>query len=93
MQVTRKSDQWMIRHGGVVAEHAILAGRARISIQSEHGPDALSRNHSQRFAADGSRVSAIDRRVERDMQVRNLAVYEQLLQTELCQWDPNNPHG
>jgi len=84
VQVIRESDQWVIRHGGkVVAEHAILAGRARISVKPEHGPGALSRNQRQRFSADGSRAGTIDRQAERDVQVRDLAVYEQLLQTEL----------
>jgi len=84
VQITRENDQWVIRHAGkVVAEHEILAGRARIRIKPEHGPGALSRNQRQRFTADGSRASTIDRQTERDVQVRDLAVYEQLLQTEL----------
>jgi len=84
VQVTRESDQWVIRHGGkVVAEHGILAGRAQISVKPEHGPGALSRNQRQRFAVNDSRPSATDRQAERDVQVRDLAVYEQLLQAEL----------
>jgi transposase len=84
VQVTRENDQWVIRHAGkIVAEHEILAGHARIRIKPEHGPGALSRNQRQRFTADSSRAGTIDRQAERDVQVRDLAVYEQLLQTEL----------
>jgi len=84
VQVTRESDQWVIRHSGkVVAEHEILTGRAQLSIKPEHGPGALSRNQRQRFSADGARASNVGRPAERDVQVRDLAVYEQLLQAEL----------
>ena len=44
--------------------------------------EALSRNQRQRFSADGARASNVGRPAERDVQVRDLAVYEQLLQAE-----------
>lgn len=80
VQVTREGERWVIRHGGkVVAEHPMLAGRAQLSVKPEHGPGALSRNQRQRFAQGGDRAAGTDRHAERDVQVRDLAVYEQLL--------------
>ena len=84
VQVTREGEQWVIRHGGkIVAEHPILAGRAQLSVKPEHGPGALSRNQRQCFAQGGPRASRTDPHAERDVQVRDLAVYEQLLDGEL----------
>lgn len=84
VQVTREGDQWVVRHRGkVVAEHAILTGRAQLSVKPEHGPGALTRNQRQRFAVGGRRAGEADRNAERDVQVRDLAVYERLLQTEM----------
>ena len=83
VQVVREGGQWVIRHRGkVVAEHTVLAGRAQLSVCPEHGPGAVARNqrkhhgelqHPKRFAEDGGR----------DVQVRDLTVYEQLLQADL----------
>lgn len=84
VQVVREGEQWVIRYGGkVVAEHIVLAGHTQLSVKPEHGPGALPRNQRQRFAKPGSRPAATDRQMEREVQVRDLEVYEQLLRTEL----------
>jgi len=84
VQVTLEADQWVIRHGGkVVAEHAVLGARHGLSVKPEHGPGALPRNQRQRFAAGGERAVRLDPNAEREVQVRDLEVYEQLLGNEL----------
>lgn len=83
VQISREADRWVIRHAGrIVAEHEVLAGRHGLSVKPEHGPGALPRNQRQRFAAS-VRASAVDPSSEREVQVRDLDVYEQLLGTEL----------
>lgn len=43
---------WVMRHrGAVVAQHAMLAGRAQMSVCPEHGPGAAMRNARKRYAA------------------------------------------
>jgi transposase len=84
VQVSREADRWVIRHAGrIVAEHEVLAGRYQLSVKPEHGPGALPRNQRQRFAAAGTRAAAADPNAEREVQIRDLDVYEQLLGTEL----------
>lgn len=79
VQVAREGGNWVIRHKGkVVAEHAVLSGRAQLSVLPEHGPGAAPRNQRQRFAAVGDRPAA-SRPTERDVEVRDLGVYDQLL--------------
>jgi transposase len=79
VQVTREGGQWMIRYNGrVVAEHAVLAGRLQLSVKPEHGPGAAMRNQRQRFAEPLSR-SPVAKPADREVEVRDLAVYEQLL--------------
>lgn len=86
VQVTREADQWVIRRGGkVVAEHTALTGRNRLSVKPEHGPGALPRNQRQRFAAGGERAVRIDPHAEREVQVRELEVYEQLLGADVLE--------
>lgn len=79
VQATREGGHWVIRHrGDVVAEHAVLAGRAQLSVKPEHGPGALPRNTRQRFS-DAHSYGGIAQTLGRDVQVRDLAIYEQLL--------------
>ena len=79
VQVVREGDRWIIRHRGkVVAEHAVLAGRAQLSVRPEHGPGALARNARSRYADTGGRPP-MPEAVGRDVQVRDLTVYDQLL--------------
>jgi transposase len=80
VQVVRVGGAWVIRHrGAVVAEHAVLAGRAQLSVRPEHGPGAAARNARQRFAA--ARASAPADPL-REVEVRDLGVYERLFGTE-----------
>ena len=69
----------MIRHRGkVVAEHPVLAGRAQLSVRPEHGPGALARNARSRYAYTAGRPP-MPEAADRDVQVRDLTVYDQLL--------------
>ena len=78
VQVVRTGGQWQIRYGGqLVAEHPVLAGHYQLSVLAEHGPGALARNARQRFSsprADGPQQTT------GTVQVRDLAIYEQLLE-------------
>ena len=81
VQVVRVGGSWVIRHrGAVVAEHAVLAGRAQLSVRPEHGPGAAARNARQRYSAPRSSAT---RDPLREVEVRDLAVYERLIGTEL----------
>jgi hypothetical protein len=59
----------------VIAEHAVLAGRAQLSVQPQHGPGAAARNARQRFATPDSSVAAVP---VPDVEVRDLAIYEEV---------------
>ncbi len=79
VQVAREGDRWLIRHRGkLVAEHPVLIGRAQLSVEPEHGPGAATRNQRQRYAELGDRPPA-PQPTDRDVQVRDLAVYDQLV--------------
>ena len=79
VQVAREGGDWVIRHRGkVVAEHPVLTGRAQLSIKPEHGPGAVPRSQRSRFAGATGRPPTPPP-ADRDVQVRDLAVYEQLL--------------
>jgi hypothetical protein len=73
--VVRVGGHWQISHRGeLVAEHAVLAGRHRLSVKPEHGPGATARNARKRY----SEPNAADRL--NTVEVRDLAIYEQMLQ-------------
>ena len=80
VQVVREGGAWVMRYRGrVVAEHAVLAGRARLSVLHEHGPGAAARNARQRYAEPPElplTVPGVE--AGREVEVRDLAVYEQL---------------
>jgi transposase len=79
VQVVRQGGSWVIRHrGAVVAEHAVVAGRGHLSVQPGHGPGAAARNARQRYAAP---VDAPVTDASREVEVRDLSVYEQLLRS------------
>jgi hypothetical protein len=83
VQVVREGDSWVIRHrGAVVAEHAVLAGRGQLSVRPEHGPGAAARNARQRYAAPRSSAATDPLR---EVEVRDLAVYERLIGAELVE--------
>lgn len=82
VQVVREGGSWVIRHRGeVVAEHAVLAGRAQLSVRPEHGPGAAARNARQRYGGASPNVRVLD--TGREVEVRDPAIYEQLLEAEL----------
>jgi hypothetical protein len=83
--VVREGGNWVIRHRGqIVAEHVVLAGRAQLSVFPEHGPGAAARNARRRHAEPSAMVEhAVNS--SRDVEVRDLAVYDQLLGTELLE--------
>ncbi len=86
VEVVRAGGEWLIRHRGrLVAEHPVLAGRAQLCVRPEHGPGAALRNSRKRYAgamrptvADAHRHALAD---EREVEVRDLAIYESLFQT------------
>ncbi len=79
VQVLRQGATWVIRHRGqVVTEHAVLAGRACLSVHPEHGPGAAARNARLKYSdVPQSRLHAVD--LQAQVQVRELAVYDQLI--------------
>ena len=79
VQVVREGAHWVIRHRGqVVAEHPVLVGRAQLSVKPEHGPGAVPRNARSRYGGSSARPPTPPP-AERDVQVHDLAIYEQLL--------------
>ena len=83
VQVVRVGGSWVIRHrGAAVAEHAVLAGRAQLSVRPEHGPGAAARNARQRYAAPRP-AAAVE--PLREVEVRDLAIYERLFGAELVE--------
>jgi transposase len=84
VQVVREGGLWVMRYRGrVVAEHAVLVGRARLSVCPEHGPGAAARNTRQRYAEPSGlplAMPGVD--AGREVEVRDLAIYDQLLISE-----------
>lgn len=83
VQVVREGGHWMIRHRGqLVAQHPVLAGRAQLSVHPQHGPGAATRNARKRYGELAEvptlREPVLD--AGREVQVRELAVYDQLLE-------------
>jgi transposase len=85
VQVLRQGALWVIRHRGqVVAEHTVLAGRARLSVRAEHGPGAAARNARLRYSdVAQTQLHAVD--LQTEVQVRELAVYDQLIGNDLLE--------
>lgn len=78
VQVIRIGGHWHINHAGeLVAQHPVLAGRYQLSVQAAHGPGAAARNARQRYS---SPRPAAPEPAPVAVQVRDLAVYEQLLE-------------
>jgi hypothetical protein len=83
VQVVRQGGSWAIRHRGkLIAEHPVLAGRARISVLPEHGPGAVARNRRQRHASPRPPAAAPILDMSREVEVRDLAIYEQIVGSE-----------
>ena len=78
VQVVRSGAQWQIHHGGqLVAEHPVLTGRHQLCVQAEHGPGAAARNVRQRYSSSYAETAPVP---DGAVEVRDLAVYEQLLE-------------
>lgn len=84
VQVVREGGNFVIRHHGrVVATHPVLAGRAQLSVRPEHGPGAVARNARKRTST--LPIAPMHReRLPRDVEVRDLALYDQLLEPEVA---------
>jgi len=81
VEVVREGGHFVIRHQGqVVASHPVLAGRAQLSVQPEHGPGAVARNLRQRYSTPAH--SQHEPSHQREVEVRDLAFYEQLLELQ-----------
>ncbi len=79
VHVVREADRWVIRHRGqVVAEHAVLEGRAQLAVIPQHGPGAASRNVRQRHGTPRHATQTVERE---DVEVRDLGIYEHLAGT------------
>ena len=82
VQVVRQGGLWVIRHRGeVVAEHAVLAGRTQVSVKAEHSPRNVVRalQRRQQILIDEGLPANVPANA-RQVQVRDLAVYEHLLE-------------
>jgi len=83
VQVVRQGGSWAIRHRGeLVAEHPVLAGRGQISVLPEHGPGAVARNRRHRHASPRPAAAKPTLELSRDVEVRDLAIYEQIFGIE-----------
>lgn len=78
VEVVRVGTTWQISHRGqVVAEHPVLTGRHQLQVDPAHGPGATARNARTRFSAPTAAPAAND---VQSVEVRDLEVYEQLLE-------------
>jgi Integrase core domain len=88
VQVIREGGDLLVRHGiKEVARHAVLPGRYQLSIKPEHGPGAAMRNARRRQSdvvatETGMHPAFLD---PHDVQVRDLCIYEQLVQTMMAE--------
>lgn len=79
VEVVRVGECWQISHQGrCVAEHRILAGRFGLSVDPAHGPGAVARNARSRFGQ--ATAASAPRSASHEIEIRDLAVYEQLLE-------------
>lgn len=77
VEVQARAGQLTIFHRGrPVAEHPQLSGQHQLRILPEHGPGAISRNTRKRYGLAGAVTELAD---EPNVEVRDLALYEQLL--------------
>lgn len=77
VEVVQVGDCWQISHQDqIVATHRILTGRHQLCVDPAHGPGAVTRNARLRFA----NTPATTPPPLPDIEVRDLSVYEQLLE-------------
>jgi hypothetical protein len=80
VQVTREGGDWVIRHRGqVVARHGVLAGRVQLCVDAAHSPAARRRSSAKSVSLQAA-PAAVSEPV--DVEVRDLSVYDELLQRE-----------
>lgn len=79
VEVVRVGSSWHILHQGkVIAEHPVLDGRHQLQVNPEHGPGAAARNVRRRFSS--ASLTAAEAHALHGVEVRDLAVYEQMLE-------------
>ncbi len=79
VEVVRVGASWHILHQGkVVAEHPVVEGRHQLQVNPEHGPGAAARNARRRFSE--APAAAAGAHTLHGVEVRDLAVYEQMLE-------------
>lgn len=83
VQVVRVGGHWQFSYqGALVAEHPVLTGRHQLSVLPEHGPGAVLRNARRSFAhaASDTARAGLSGHALPPVEVRDLAVYEQILE-------------
>jgi len=84
VEVERCADTLRFHHRGqVVATHAVSPGTHQLVILPEHGPGPIARNPRRAF---GKRLTAQRSEPVSEVEVRDLAVYEQLAATAQEAW-------
>lgn len=82
VQVVREGAHWVIRHRGQeVARHEVLGGHAQLSVQPEHGPRAAKTPSSPPAVPTPVHDSPARQALSLEVEVRDLATYEQLIAT------------
>jgi transposase len=81
VQVVRVGALWHILYQGrLVAEHPVLSGRHQLNVLPEHGPGAAARNARTRFSDPLNGPAPTIPAGAHSVEVRDLAVYEQMLE-------------
>lgn len=76
VEVTRQGDTVQLFHRGeLVASHPLLTGKHQVHILPEHSPGAIARTQRQ-LRSHGPQAGA--RSAQAEVEVRDLAIYEQL---------------
>lgn len=84
MEVSRQGAEVHIFHRGtLVARHPLLAGQHQMRILPEHGPGAIART-ARRRQGSAAPQSTITSPALCEVEVRDLALYEQLLDVEVA---------
>lgn len=78
--VVREGAHWVLRHGGQeVARHEVLAGKAQLCVQPQHGPRAQRADQAPALTPPASRPDGpAHPALAQEVQVRDLLVYERL---------------
>ncbi len=83
VEVQAIEGQVRIYHRGhTVAEHPLLTGQHQLRILPEHGPGAIARNTRHRYGLAGKTTDPVS---YEEVEIRDLACYEQLLTAPLAE--------